>query len=156
VDEVGAFFDSPQGIPVRVREFELFHPSGGRALLSGEALRPDLENQYNFAYPLLALCDSGAISAPALDRRAFHRLRTEVLLLAGRYDHTVDYRSVFALWAGFPNARLFMADDNHVFAHLEASGDDRRLMRAFLTGGADSAPFRQALERAEPRRWKER
>jgi pimeloyl-ACP methyl ester carboxylesterase len=74
VEEVGTFFEAPEGIPIRVREFEIFQPSGSlRRLHAGAGFFPDLENQRNFAQPLLDLLDAGRIPAPAIDRLAPHR-----------------------------------------------------------------------------------
>src|SRR5262249_18539565 len=85
VDVVHGFFDSPAGIPVRVREFEFLYPSGALPRLKGEAVLPNLENTYNFAKPLVALCEKGKIPAPTLDFARLHRLTTEVCVVAGRW-----------------------------------------------------------------------
>jgi pimeloyl-ACP methyl ester carboxylesterase len=156
VDLTQKTIDSPEGIAVRVRIFEFFQPSGARALLKREAIYPDIENQYNIAEPLLALSDAGKIPAPSFDFAKLHRLDTEVFILAGRWDHTTDYRSAIALAFNYPSRQLFLADDNHVFATLNEKGLVNRLVQSFLLSGLSSRQFRDALQAAEPQRWTER
>ncbi|TAH34640.1 MAG: hypothetical protein EYC70_17060 [Planctomycetota bacterium] len=155
VDVVRTFFDAPAGIPVRVREFEFFYPAGVQEKIGGAAFFPDLENQYNFARPLIELCDAGRIPAPAFDTDPAHALRTEVLVLAGRWDHAVDYRSSIALAALYPRGRLLLADDDHMFQKLKGDASYRRLMVAFLASGFDSAPFQEAMTGVRPHLWRE-
>src|SRR5262249_26189428 len=64
---IRAFSAPPAGIPVRVREFEFFYPSGALGRLKGDAIFPYHENTYNFAKPLVALCQAGKIPGPSLD-----------------------------------------------------------------------------------------
>lgn len=155
VDSVRSLFESEAGIPIRVRLYEFFEPSGGRSRLGGEAIHPDLENQASFAAPLMALRDAGAIPAPAFDPQAPHRVTAEVFVLAGRWDHTVDYRSLIALASSYPRHALFLADDDHQSHRMQETGADTLLLRAFLGHGLGSEPLRAALAQAEPHRWKE-
>ncbi len=155
VDIVRQFFDSPAGIPVRVRMFELFHPSGAAGRLGSGILYPDLENQFNFARPLADLCGAGTIPAPSFDQASLHRLDTAVLLIAGRFDHTVDYRAAIALAACYPRHHLFLASDDHLLGKLKREGHYAALTHAALRYGLDSAEFRAALASAEPARWRE-
>jgi hypothetical protein len=155
VDAVRRFFDSPQGIPIRVRLYEFVMPSGALGRIDGDALRPDLENQRNFAAPLIALHDAGRIPAPAWNRPALRALDTEVLVLAGARDHTVEYRSSIALAESYAHGTLFLADDDHQFHRMNADGaKDHALVRAFLGGGPRSAAYRAAAKAAEPYRWR--
>jgi pimeloyl-ACP methyl ester carboxylesterase len=155
VDVVHAFFESPEGIPIRVREFEFFYPSGARSRLEGEAIYPNLENTFHFARPLVALCEAGKIPEPSLDLARLHRLETEVLLIAGRWDHTVDYRTSIALAACYPRSHLFIAEDDHMFGKLQKSGVMTRLLRTFLGSGLSSGEWQAALKDATPHRWRE-
>jgi pimeloyl-ACP methyl ester carboxylesterase len=155
VPEITRFFDSPEGIPICVREFEFFYPSGARERLKSGGFYPDQENVYNFAKPLVELCEAGKIPPPAFDTPKLHTLRTEVLMLSGRWDHTVDYRSAIALSASYPHHLLFLAEDDHQFFKMTQSGDYYRLLRAFLASGLQSQPLRDALTRAAPLRWAE-
>ncbi len=156
VEEVKALLDLPDGVPARVREYELFQPSGGLARLKEAAFHPDLEVQRAFAAPLLALMDAGRIPAPALDRRGFCRLDAEVLVVAGRWDHTVDYRTAMADATGYRNGRLFLADDDHMMGRLKEGGVLRDLAGAFLRGGFESPAYRTAEAAAAKHRFVER
>lgn len=156
VDDIERINASPEGVPVRVRLFEFFYPSGARSLLGGEAVYPDLENQYNTAQPLVALCDAGRIPPPSFDFARLHQLNTEVFILAGRRDHTADYRSSIALAANYPRRHLFIADDNHTFEKLNRGELNLRILRAFLEYGLTSPELRGVLSAAEPHRWAER
>ena len=155
VEEVKALLDLPEGVPARVREYELFQPSGGLKRLREPAFHPDLEVQRAFAAPLLDLLEKGRIPAPALDRRAFARLDAEVLVIAGRWDHTVDYRTAMADATGYRNGRLFLADDDHMMGRIKEGGLLRDLAGAFLRGGAASAAYRTAEAAAGPHRFVE-
>ena len=155
VEEARAFLDLPEGAPVRVREYELFQPSGGLARLKEAGFHPDLETQRAFAAPFLDLLEKGRIPAPALDRRAFARLRAEVLVIAGRFDHTVDYRTAMAEATGYRNGRLFLADDDHMLGRLKEGGSLRDLVGGFLRGGFDGAGYRAAEAAAATKRFVE-
>lgn len=155
VDAIQKLNESVEGIPIRVRLYEFFSPSGARQRLGGEAIYPDLENQYNIAKPLVMLADAGKISSPIFNSAALHQLETEVFILAGRWDHTADYRSSIALAANYPRHYLFVANDNHTFENLNKSGDTDRILRAFLESGLSSAKLREALNTAESLRWSE-
>jgi pimeloyl-ACP methyl ester carboxylesterase len=154
VDAVQQFFDSDAGIPIRVRLYEFVVPSGALEHIEGDALRPDLENQRNFAAPLLALHERGEVPAPTWNRAALRALDTEVLVLAGAVDHTVDYRSSIALAYSYPRGTLFLADDDHQLHRMSEAKVLDPLIRAFLAGGAASEDTRRALAAAEPFRWR--
>jgi pimeloyl-ACP methyl ester carboxylesterase len=155
VDLIQKTSDSPEEIAARVRIYEFFQPSGGRSRLNTEAIYPDLENQYNIAKPLLLLADSGKIPSPTFDFTKLHRVDTEVFILAGRWDHTADYRSLSALAHNYSRHTLFIADDNHVFARLNEKGLVNPLVQSFLLFGSDSNQFKEALNVAGPFRWTE-
>jgi hypothetical protein len=116
---------------------------------------PDLENQRNFAAPLLGPWREGRIAGPSWNRRALHSLETEVMVLAGVRDHTVDYRSSIALASLYPRGQLLLFDDDHQFHALAKDGTQHPLIRAFLAGGAASPGFAASLAAAEGRRWRE-
>jgi pimeloyl-ACP methyl ester carboxylesterase len=155
VEQVRGFLESAEGIPIRVRLYEFFLPSGAPARLEGGGFHPDLENQRNFAAPLLELRRQGRIPAPGWDRAALHRLDAEVLILAGVRDHTVDYRASVALAFLYPNGLLFLADDDHQSHRMQRDGTHGELVRSFLASGSGSPEFRSALAAAERHRWRE-
>lgn len=155
VDQVAEFFDSPAGIPIRVRLFEFVAPAGWLDRLDPGVVYPDLENQRNFAAPLLELWREGKIAGPTWNQRALHSLETEVMVLAGVRDHTVDYRSSIALSSLYPHGQLLLFDDDHQFHALAKDGTLHPLIRAFLAGGAASPGFTGALAATLPRSWRE-
>jgi pimeloyl-ACP methyl ester carboxylesterase len=155
VDEVSRLFESNDVIPIRVRLFESLYPSHEHERLGGAGFYPNIENQATFAAPLLALVKAAKIDAPTFESSANHRLGTEVFILAGRFDHTVDYRSAIATAASYPRHHLFIAADDHMFAKLAADGTYAKLVRTFLAGGFDSDSYRTALRGAEGFRWRE-
>jgi pimeloyl-ACP methyl ester carboxylesterase len=155
VEEVKNLLDLPDGVPARVREYELFQPSGGQERLRDVAFHPDLEVQSAFAAPLLDLLREGRIPPPALDRRKFAHLEADVLVIAGRWDHTVDYRIAMAEATGYLNGRLFLADGDHMLARLKEGGTLRGLVGGFLRGGPGGSEFRAAEAAAEPKRFVE-
>lgn len=155
VDLTKQSLNPPEGIPIRVRIYEFFYPSGAKQKLGGEAVYPDIENQYNIAKPLVLLADQGKIPAPTFNFATLHRLNAEVFVMAGRWDHTADYRSSIALASYYPRHYLFIANDNHTFDTLNKSGSTDRIVRAFLQYGLSSDETIKALSAAEPFRWKE-
>ncbi len=155
VDAVRDLLDGPVGPTIRVRMYEFIQPTGWAGRVRSDGLRPDLENSVILARPLLDLHAAGKNPAPSLDVAAFHRLRTEVFVVIGRYDHTVDYRGAMILAATFPSHGLFLADDDHVLHRMKDAGVYAPLIRAFLRSGLDGEATRAALAAAEPLRWRE-
>jgi len=153
VDAVDRMLASPQGVAITVRLYEF-----GDAVVArprDDGIHPGEETFRDQVRPLLALREQGLITPPTFDLERLHRVDAEVMVLAGRHDHTADYRALIALSACYPHGRLFIADDNHVFEAMNRQGHATRLLRAFLAGGADSAAYRSAEADAEALRWRE-
>jgi len=143
---------APQGIAMHVRELELLEPAGGFEPRPKDVIAPLLETQETLGAPLLALVRDGAIPHPSFDLAPAHRLGTEILIVTGRYDEAVDYRTSIALAESYPHHHLFLANDNHTLAGMNESGDLTRMIRSFLRDGLASPTFAGAL--AEARRWR--
>ena len=139
IDAIDRLEATPLGAAIRVRLYEFYAPVADRMPPPGEAFLPDLEVSAATARPLLELYRAGRIPAPAIDLAALHRVQAEVLMVAGRYDHTADYRSQIALASCYPNHRLLLLDDNHNFARLAASGLGPRINAAWRAGFASPA-----------------
>jgi hypothetical protein len=105
--------------------------------------------------PMFDACDAGAILPPSFDGAALHRLDAEVLVVAGRNDHAVDYRSSIALAAHYPRGELLILDDDHMFSGCRADGSLWALTRAFLAHGPASEEYARARRDIEPHRWRE-
>lgn len=119
-------------------------------------LQPDIETLMAAAQPLELLRRAGAIDPAPFDRAALQRrTKTEVFILAGRWDHVVDYRGATALAASYPRAQLFIADDSHVFPRMVESGAYNALLQAFLLHGPDSPAMADAFTEAAPHRWQD-
>jgi hypothetical protein len=154
IDAMAALEASPRGPAIRVRLFEFFAPIASLFRRDDTILRPDLENSAAIAEPLMALLRAGAVPAPTMDFAALHALPAEVNLVAGRWDHTCDYRTQIALAASYPNGRLLLLDDDHVFSRLNASGKLPELVRALLLG-RQSPGHAAALASIADLRWSE-
>ena len=155
VDSINELMNAPGGVAIRVRLFEFFEPSGARARLADAKIYPDLENQRYLAAPLLSLVDTGKIMHPSFDSASLHKLDTEVFVLAGRHDHTADFRSLISLAAHYPRHALFVADDNHTFQKLGAVGHVRALQTSFLRYGLHSSQLQSAMQSTTSLRWQE-
>jgi len=155
VEAIEGLLDGPLGAPIRVREFEFVQPCGELARLRPDECHPNIEVQREAAAPLLALAAAGRIEPLAAVWPGLHGLAAEVFVLAGRWDHTVDYRTAIAFAASIPHHCLFLADDDHMFARLGRDRADRRLQRAFLAHGLQSPELQAALAAAAPCRWRE-
>jgi len=155
VDAILGLFNSPTGMPISVRELEFIYPTGAFERMRPNRVDPYIESEYTFLKPLVELVNAGKIPIPACEPLAAHQLNTEVFLLAGRWDEAVDYRTSIALAFSYPVHQLFIADDNHLFSKLNASGLRSRIMRTFLKYGLRSSELKAALQAAESYRWKE-
>jgi pimeloyl-ACP methyl ester carboxylesterase len=151
VDAIAELNAAPGGMAQRIRALEFFYPTGELAKVGGDAVYPLLESQHAMLRPLLELIRTGAIPAPRCELDATHRTPSNVLVVAARHDDAVDYRTSIALAASYPNASLFLADDNHVFTRMNEVGAMQKLQQAFLRGTG----LPEALAEAERFRWRE-
>lgn len=152
VDSVIDLLASNNSIPQIVRVLELIGPTG--AFDDQDAVvSPLIEPQRDLAHELLAFEKAGKLAPSPFEIARLHRVPAEVFILAGRDDEAVDYRTSIALAYSYPHQFLFIADDNHNFAHIAGAGADAKLLQAFFLGGLGSERMKSALETAEPFRW---
>ena len=119
-----------------VREFELYAPIfAQRHRRTSQRIDPDLEVSELFSQPLLEMLEKKQIAVPTMDFHAAHRTEADVFLLAGRFDHDVDYRSQLALASAYPNHRLLLLSDDHTFLELKKTGLYPRLVQTALAEG---------------------
>jgi pimeloyl-ACP methyl ester carboxylesterase len=143
VEDVLKTIGSPS---IGVRLFELFAPVlAERRVNAMRRLDPDLEVGELFGAPLLKLLRDGMIRPPTMDLAALHRVRADVYMLAGRFDHTADYRSQIALAARYPNGRLLLLADDHNFLQLQKTGLYPALVQSALAQGV-RGPRQDGLE----------
>jgi len=162
VDAIVNLFKSQTGMPISVREYEFIYPTGAFQRRRPDRVDPYVESEYEFLKPLIELAISGKIPTPVIDLSAAHRVEAEVFVLAARWDEAVDYRTSIALAHSYPHHRLFIADDNHVFAKLSRARLTTTsieyhtlLVRTFLKYGLNSAELKSLLSNGQPLRWKE-
>lgn len=154
VDAILDFYQTDQGIPIRVRLFEFIFPLLSSFRVLPDTLQPDLENLYYSSRPLVRLYHAEKISPRLMEFSALPHTGTRVFILAGRYDHTADYRSQIALAGRYPRHILFIADDNHTFSRLKESGKYRKMLCSFFR--TDHAEFQVLLkEEFDIFRWRE-
>ena len=129
-----------------VRLFEMFAPVlRGATGSAAQRVDPDIEVGAMFAAPLMRLMNEGRIAMPSMDLRALHRVQADVYMLAGRYDHTANYRSQIALASHYPNHRLLLLADGHDFLELGKTGLYPQLVQTALSSGIHG-PERAGLE----------
>lgn len=156
VNALTQLMDSPAGMAIRVRLYEFYQPVHRATERFDRALYPDKENTFHLAGPLLQLYDQGQIPAATMNLNALRNIATGMFILAGRYDHTSDYRIQMALASYYPNHLVFIADDDHVLHALEASGLYPALVRSTLLHGFDSHEAQNLLRQLDSLRWRER
>lgn len=132
VTAIRNFYTSPDGIPVRVRLFEFIFPLLKDFHLKADTLQPDLENLYYSSLPLIKAFKDQKNQPATMQFLSQHVLKTKVFILAGRWDHTADYRSQIALASTYPEHVLLIANDNHTFNALKNDGQYRKLILSFF------------------------
>ena len=138
------------GSAVRVYEFAAPHADPRQRLAP---LRPDVEALFYYGHPL---AEPGR--RPEVPPTDWFRLRDQsgaLLQVAGRHDHTCDYRTQIGLNGLTKGSELLLLDDDHVFKRWTAAGTQPLLLRAYFGAGPASATFREALAAVEPLRWRE-
>lgn len=132
IKAIQQFYTSAAGIPIKVRLFEFIFPLLNKMCNKENILMPDIENLYFSSQPLTTLYQEQKIQPRIMDFKPLHSLKTNVFVLAGKWDHTVDYRTQIALAFCYPNHTLFIADDNHTFTNLKSSGQYQKLILLFF------------------------
>jgi pimeloyl-ACP methyl ester carboxylesterase len=130
------------GIPIRVRVFEFVFPLLEDFRIREGALFPNTENMYFSTLPLIEKYRANEIQPLEMSFEDLHDMSTRVFVLAGRWDHTADYRSQIALASSYPKHVLFLANDNHTFNTLKQDGKYQGLIISFF----NSANLREMKE----------
>ena len=146
---------SPLGPAIAVRRFELETPlaarydfaKGGPGFFrSRERIRAGRPAVLSRARRPSRVSDVGP---PAL-----HRVPTAVLMIAGRWDHTCDYRSQIALASCYPSSTLVILDDDHTFHRMAQSTRTRDVTIGALSP-TSSAAYRDAMSILDALRWRD-
>lgn len=154
IDALAKLDATPRGVATHVRLFEFFAPVAPLFRQDAAALHPDVEVSAAFAEPVMRLLRSGSIAMPRMDFAALHALPAQVFMIAGRWDHTCDYRTQIALASSYPASELVLLDDDHVFHRLQESGQVAPLVRAVFEGFGSPA-YAAARAKIETLRWTE-
>jgi hypothetical protein len=141
-----------EGVGAAVRVYEFASAHADPRTVPGE-LRPDTEALFYYAAPLPDPAYRPTV--PPTDWTRLRQQSTEVLQVAGRHDHTCDYRTQIGLNGLTRGSTLLILDDDHVFRRWVASGTQPALLQAYFAGGLASPEFRRALEAIAPLRWRE-
>lgn len=154
LDALDALAGTVEGIASAVRLFEFAAPRADPRERP-DRLFPDIELLFDQAGPLIALARDGKIQSPLRDWSRLSRQQAEVLQVAGRHDHTADYRTQIGLEAAVPKGRLLIFRDDHRLTGLAGSGRQSGLVRAFFTGGSGSQAFMSEVEGLSALLWRE-
>jgi pimeloyl-ACP methyl ester carboxylesterase len=155
IKDILSFYDSPDGIPIKVRLFEFILPLLKNFKIETYKLRPNIENLYFSSLPLIEVFNKNQIKPIQINLKHLHLLETDVFILSGRWDHTADYRSQIALASIYRNHYLFIANDNHTFISLKNDGLYNKLLIAFLKYGKQDILFANVIRNCESYRWTE-
>ena len=152
IDTLEQMNTTTEGVGSAVRLYEFAAPrSDPRGDL--KRLAPDLEAAFYYATPL---ADPGY--RPAVPTTEWERLRNqsaELLQVAGRFDHTCDYRTQIGLSGLTRGSHLLILDDNHVFQRWGAHGRQPAFLQAWFAGGWDAPDFQRELAALGELRWRE-
>lgn len=151
IDLLAELANTLEGVGSAVRLWEFAWPYRGTRA-SAEALHPDIESIFHYSAPL---ADGPQPAVPTDDWSRLRRYSGEVLQMAGRFDHTCDYRTQIGLAGLTQHSRLMLLDDNHVFHRLNAGGRLPGLLQTFMTGGLQSPAFATAANALAPVIWRE-
>lgn len=154
LDALDALAGTVEGLASAVRLFEFASP---RTDPRGhpDRLFPDIELLFDQAGPLIALARAGKIHSPLRDWSTLSRQQAEVLQVAGRHDHTADYRTQIGLEAAVPTGRLLIFRDDHRLTGFSGSGRQPGLIRTFFAEGSASQPFRSEVGALSALLWRE-
>ena len=155
INAIQAFYASSDGIPIKVRLFEFIFPLLNNYKVKSDTLMPDLENLYYSSLPLIKAYRKNEIKPKIMNFDNLHNLSTEVFILAGRWDHTADYRSQIALAYIYSYHYLFLANDNHTFVSLKNEGLYNQLLISYFKYGIHNSLNKEILKKCERFRWKE-
>jgi pimeloyl-ACP methyl ester carboxylesterase len=141
-----------EGVGGASRVYEFAQSRTDRRLSQGP-LSPTHEANFYYAQPLSDAPYRPRV--PAADWSKLREQKAEVLLVAGRHDHTCDYRTQIGLNGLTRGSRLIILDDDHVFKRWDARGGQPRFLRRFFQHGAKSPQFDAEVQALGNLRWSE-
>lgn len=150
VNAIRQMTTNARGAAIAVRLYEFYQPV---AHLQAAGFRPDKTVMADLAAPMMALRASNQIGEPSMNFDGLRHVRGDVTLLAGRWDHTCDYRTQSPLAAFYPRARVALLDDNHQFHRLNEAGAAAPFVNAALQGFTAPA-YEEARTLIDPLLWR--
>ena len=138
--------------PVRLHEFSRAYDQWRK---TAAPIRPDIESIFYYAEPVDRALYDVNVPTPPPGLEGLRQTTAEVLIVAGRHDHTADYRAQIGLAGLLPRSELLLLDDDHVFKRLGSSGHHAALLQGFFSGGLASPAFKSALRDLAPLKWDE-
>jgi hypothetical protein len=153
IDSLEQMSSSLEGIGSTVRVYEFSAGHADPRAIPPPPLHPNTESLFYYAEPL-----SNAAYRPPVLATDWNRLRlqsAEVLQIAGRYDHTCDYRTQIGLNGLTRNSHLLILDDNHVFQRWGDTLRQPDLLQAWFAGGWSSGSFQREVAALGALRWRE-
>lgn len=142
-----------EGVGGAVRVYEFAAPRADPRGVPGP-LAPTHEANFHYAYPLAEPGYRPAV--PAADWSRLRDQAAEVLQVAGRHDHTCDYRTQIGLNGLTRNSRLVILDDDHVFKRWAATKAQPRFVQTYFLKGGASPEFQREIAALGDLRWSER
>jgi hypothetical protein len=152
IDALEQMHSTLEGVGSAVRVYEFASPRPDLRNVQGP-LRPSDEADFYYAEPL-----PDSSYRPPVRRTEWSKLREvagDVLQVAGRYDHTCDYRTQIGLNGLTRNSKLVILDDNHVFKRWTDSGRQPAFVQAFFHEGTSGPGFERELDALGDLRWTE-
>jgi hypothetical protein len=152
VDALEQMRSTLEGVGSAVRVYEFSAPHRDPRSRPGP-LAPSHEALFYSGQPL-----SDAPYRPAVTKADWSKLRaqsSEILQVAGRHDHTCDYRTQIGLNGMTRGSTLVILDDNHVFKRWTETGSQAHFVQAYFSGGTAGPEFKREIERLGSLRWSE-
>lgn len=152
VDAIEQMSGTLEGVAgmIRIYEFAAPHRDPSEQPVP---LRPDVEALFYYAEPLVE--PSRRFAVPPSDWTRLRAQASQVLQVAGRHDHTCDYRTQIGLNGLTRHSRLILLDDNHVFRRWASAGTQPALLQAFFSAGADAPEFERASASLDSLLWRD-
>ncbi len=155
VDAIKNMAKEDRDISSSVRIFEFLAPLLKQINFKGERLYPSLESIAIQSKGLVNLYFEKKISFNKPNFANARKIETQLFLIGGRFDHTVDYRGQIYLDGLFPNSYLFNADDNHTLRRIKENKRYKELIDRVLRLDHKSKEFSNFMISMDEFKWSE-
>lgn len=152
IDAIEQTRSTLEGVGAAARVYEFAAPRRDPRGAAGP-LAPTHEANFYYAFPLAEPSHRPVV--PPADWSRLRGQSAELIQVAGRHDHTCDYRTQIGLNGLTRNSNLLILDDDHVFKRWTATKTQPRFLQTYFLHGAASAEFQRELAAIESLRWSE-